>query len=113
MEEKEFTEGKILITEILEYDAIFFKDQSYEEKVCKFITNHGGLIEQRDIKFDSSSPRILNEIIKFKYYGFSDYADYYKVGIGNWILVPKNCDGEKFIITSDLPKCIKVKGEIC
>ena len=112
MEEKEFTEGKILITEVVEYDAIFFKDESYEEKVCKFITDHGGLIEHRNIKLDSQSPKVLNENIRFKYYGFSDYADYYNAEIGTWILVPKDNYENKFIITTNLPECVKVKGEI-
>lgn len=110
----EFSEGKILVTEIIEYDAILFNNEKDEERVCNFIKEHGGTIKRRDIQFDSLSPRILDEVIEFEYYGFSDYPDKYRVSFGVWILVPKDQGENRFIVTSVLPdKCIKVKGEIC
>lgn len=109
----EFSEGKVLITEIVEYDAIFFKDINDEEKICTFIEKHGGIVKKRNIEYDTCSPKILDEVIEFEYYGFSDYSDKYSVSFGLWILVSKD-DEDKFIITNMLPdNCIKVKGEIC
>lgn len=114
MEEKEFLEGKILITNVEEYDAIYFKDETYEEKICSFIKDHNGIIKQRDISYDPDfiNQKIRDEVIHFEYYGFGDYPERYSISIGLWLLVPKDNSENKFIVMNSLPNCIKVKGEI-